>query len=107
MAADTRTGPLVKRLVEGVQEDLTEIAQQVAEVRDRLVRLEGETKGINGLAASCRAWGQLLAKMHGDVEAEVEAVEKKMLGAAQEKEKIHEVVNIEHAESVRAARRGA
>lgn len=77
----TRTGVRVRQLVEDVKADLTDIEHVLMEARKRAARLEEEGKGINGLSAACRGWGQQIDKMLADLEEERQEVERKMLGS--------------------------
>ena|SRR3990167_8615194 len=107
MPSETRTGPLVKRLVEGLQADLNDGAAQISVTSASLEALEVEVRGVNGLSSLCKAWRQQLDKMRDDMLGEVEAVEKKMLGETGKK-KITEYVNPDHADAaVTAKGRGA
>ncbi|HZD05183.1 MAG TPA: hypothetical protein VE173_09705 [Longimicrobiales bacterium] len=77
----TRTGVRVRQLVEDVKADLTDIENVLREARKRATRLEDEGRGINGLSAACRGWGQQIDKMLTDLDVERQEVERKMLGA--------------------------
>lgn len=76
----TRTGLRVRQLVADVKADLSDIENVLSQARRRAARLEEEGRGINGLSAACRGWGQQLAKMLEDVAEESEEVERIMLG---------------------------
>lgn len=76
----TRTGLRVRQLVADVKADLSDIENVLRQARQRAARLEEEGRGINGLSAACRGWGQQLAKMLEDVAEESASVERTMLG---------------------------
>jgi hypothetical protein len=76
----TRTGIRVRQLVDDVKADLSDIESVLREARQRAALLEEDARGINGLSASCRGWGQQIAKMLADLEDERAEVERKMLG---------------------------
>lgn len=76
----TRTGLRVRQLVADVKADLSDIENVLRQARQRAARLEEEGRGINGLSAACRGWGQQLAKMVDDVAEESASVERTMLG---------------------------
>lgn len=99
---DTRTGPLVGKLVAAVQEDVGEIVSSLAKAREHMGELEGQTKGINGLSAFLRSQGLALDKMMSDLKDEAQGVEKKMLGVQMEVVQHH--VDEGHAAKVRAAK---
>ena len=101
---DTRTGPLVGKLVAAVQEDVAEISGHLEKARAVMEQLEGQTRGINGLSSFLRAQGLALDKMMEDFTGESQGVEKKMLGNPVE---ITHTVNAEHAAKVRAAKGAA
>lgn len=77
----TRTGVRVRQLVDDVKADLTDIEHVLKQARQRAARLEEEGKGINGLSAACRGWGQQIDKMLADLDEERHEVERKMLGS--------------------------
>ena len=102
--SDTRTGPLVGKLVTAVQEDVAEIAGHLEKAREHMGQLEGQTKGINGLSAFLRSQGLALDKMVTDFREEAAGVEKKMLGSPIE---ITHNVDETHAARVKAAKAGS
>jgi len=102
---DTRTGPLVGKLVTAVQEDLAEIVGYLGEAREIIGQLEGQTKGVNGPAAFLKGQGLALDKMMSDLTDEAEEVAKKLLGGA--RVEITHRVNDDHAAAVRAAKEAA
>lgn len=77
---DTRTGPLVAKLVEGVQADLSEAVEGLQKQLNLLRALESETKGVNGLSATLNAKAKALQVIVDDLAQESVAVAKKMLG---------------------------
>jgi len=78
--SDTRTGPLVQKLVDALQEDIGEVIGFLRKGRDQMKLLEAETKGVNGTSAFLKSKGNELDKMIEDLEDEAQAAEKKMLG---------------------------
>lgn len=76
----TRTGARVRQLVEDVEADLTDVEDLLVKAREHLGRLEAEARGINGLSAACRGWGQQLDKLVRDLDEERGQVERSMLG---------------------------
>lgn len=101
---ETRTGPLVGKLVVGVQEDLGEVVGYLQKARESIGQLEGQTKGINGLSSFLKAQGTALDKMMADFGDEATAVEKKLLGS---KVEITHTVDESHAARVKAAKEAA
>ena len=99
---DTRTGPLVQKLVAGLQEDLTEAISFLAKGRELIGALEGETRGVNGLSSFLKSQGDALDEMVRKMEEESQEVEKKMLGST--RPEIVSTVNQEKVDEVRAAR---
>ncbi|MDX1747719.1 MAG: hypothetical protein R3324_17430 [Halobacteriales archaeon] len=77
----TRTGSRVRQLVEDVEADLTDVETLLVRAREHLGRLEAEARGINGLSAACRGWGQQLDKLVRDLDEERDQVERTMLGS--------------------------
>jgi hypothetical protein len=76
---ETRTGLRVRQLVDDVKADLSDIEAVLRQARQYSARLEEDARGINGLSAACRGWGQQLDKILGDLDEERDEVEKKML----------------------------
>jgi hypothetical protein len=97
----TRTGARVKQLVEDVEADLSNVLDVLMKGREMIGCLETETKGINGLSAACRGWGQQLEKMLDDICEERDDVPRKLLGGASN---ISVSVNMELVQQVRVAR---
>ena len=97
----TRTGARVKALVEDVESDLSDVIDVLVKAREMIGCLETETKGINGLSAACRGWGQQLDKMLNDIWEEREDVPRKLLGGGPG---ISTSVNMELVQQVRVAR---
>lgn len=97
----TRTGIRVRQLVKDVEADLTDIESMLDRARAHLRRLEAEARGINGLSAACRGWGQQLDKMIADLDEERQQVERTMLG---KQHGIVASVNGELREKIRIAR---
>jgi len=79
--SETRTGPLVGKLVVAVQEDLAEVVGYLQKAREGIGQLEGQTRGISGLSSFLKAQGIAIDKMVADLGDEATDVEKKMLGA--------------------------
>ena len=83
MPADTtRTGPLVKKLSDGIREDLEEAVAYFQRGLDLMRALEGETKGVNGLSSILKAKGDAVAMVITGLEEEAAGVEKKLLGTS-------------------------
>ena len=97
----TRTGARVKELVEDVETDLSDVLDVLVKGREMIGCLETETKGINGLSAACRGWGQQLEKMLNDIWEEREDVPRKLLGGGSG---ITTSVNMELVQQVRVAK---
>jgi len=79
--SDTRTGPLVKKLVDALQEDIAEVTEFLRKGREQMKLLEAETKGVNGMSAFLKSKGMELEKMIEDLNDEAAGAEKKMLGS--------------------------
>lgn len=103
MSDSTRTGPLVGKLVEGIQADLADAVEQLQGGLAKMRALEGHTKGVNGLSATLKARGNEVAQIIDVLSGESESVARKMLGTGT-KDPITERLNIEHATAVVAAR---
>ncbi len=103
MAVETHTEPQVKALVEAAQKDLRSAAESLSKGHEIIAALEVVAKGINGLASSCRGWGNQLTEILSQIEAEAEKVEQKMLGNG--KPEIKESVDKEHTLAVVSAAR--
>lgn len=99
MPDTTRTGPLVKKLSDGLREDLEEIGAHFQRGLDLMRAVEHETKGVNGLSSILRAKGDAVALVISDLNEEAAGVEKKLLGSARsitehvDKEKVAEVAS--------------
>lgn len=76
----TRTGDRVRQLVGDVKADLSDVGELIRRAREQVGMLEEEGRGINGLTAACRGWGQQLDKMLHDIDEEQTEVERTMLG---------------------------
>lgn len=100
--AETRTGPLVQKLVDGLQEDMEEAVSHLEKGLTLYRALEGQTKGVNGLSSFLKSQGQALEKMIADTREEADGVAKKMLGTG--KPEIVERVNQEQVNAVKAAK---
>lgn len=100
--SDTRTGPAVQKLVDFIQEDLSEAAGHLQQGLDMVRALEGETRGVNGLSAFLKSQGNALEKMVSDMAEEAQSVAKKMLGS--NRTEVVTVVNPELAEEVATAK---
>lgn len=82
--SDTRTGPLVAKLVEGIQGDIADAIEGLASGLAKMRALEGHARGVNGLAATLKAKGAEVQLIINVLQSESESVAKKMLGAARE-----------------------
>ena len=91
----------MKELVEDVETDLSDVLDVLVKGREMIGCLETETKGINGLSAACRGWGQQLEKMLNDIWEEREDVPRKLLGGGSG---ITTSVNMELVQQVRVAK---
>lgn len=78
--SETRTGPQKRKLVEAMQGDLQEFADDVAKILARIQALEEDSRGVNGLPTRCKAWANALTQMAADMREEAEDVERKLLG---------------------------
>ena len=102
-AADqTRTGPLVAQLVEGVQADIGDVVDALRAALGKVRALEAHAKGINGLAGTLRAEAQKIDHAISALTEESASVAKKLLGTG--REPVAERVDSEHLERVKAAR---
>ena len=82
MADTTRTGPLVRKLSDGIREDLEEAGAHLQRGLDLMRALEVETKGINGLSSLLKAKSDAIAKEIADLSEEAGGVGKKLLGSS-------------------------
>ena len=103
MAVETHTEPQVRALVEAAQKDLRSAAESLGKGHEIIAALEVVAKGINGLASSCRGWGNQLQEILQQIEGESEKVEQKMLGNGRPEIKEH--VDHDHAMAVVSAAR--
>lgn len=103
MATDNRTGPAVQKLVEAVQEDVSEALDLMQRGLDKIRVLEGQSKGINGLSGTLKAKGDEVALAITVIREEAEAVGKKMLREPKAPV-IHQHVDKERAAAVAAAK---
>lgn len=101
MSETTRTGPLVGKLVEGIQADISDAIEQLQGGLSKIRALESHTKGVNGLSATLKAKGNEVAQIIDVLEGECEGVAKKMLASAP-KEPITEHLNADHLAKVKA-----
>lgn len=102
MSETTRTGPLIGKLVEGIQADIGEAVEQLQAGLSKIRALEAHTKGVNGLSSTLKAEASKLDQMISTLTDESEAVGRKMLGTG--REPITEKVDAAHLEKVTAAR---
>ena len=100
MPDTTRTGPLVKKLSDGIREDLEEAVAYFQRGLDLMRALEGETKGVNGLSSILKAKGDAVAMVITGLEEEAAGVEKKLLGTSRANK---QRVDAEKVADVRAA----
>lgn len=100
--SDTRTGPLVGKLVEGIQADIADAVEQLQGGLSKIRALESHTKGVNGLSSTLKAEASKLDQMIATLTDESEGVGRKMLGTG--REPITEKVDPAHLERVTAAR---
>lgn len=98
----TRTGPLMRQLVSGVQADIGEAVEQLEKGLAGIRSLESVTKGVNGLASTLKSKGNEIEQIIDVLRAESESIPKKLLGA--HCEPMTEQVDMSHLERVRAAR---
>lgn len=80
--SDTRTGPLVGKLVEGIQADISDAIEQLEGGLAKIRALEAHTKGVNGLSATLKAKGNEIAQTIDVLRGEAEGVARKMLATA-------------------------
>lgn len=92
--SETRTGPLVGKLVEGIQADIADAVEQLDGGLRKIRALEAHTKGVNGLSATLKAKGNEIAQIIEVLTGESDGVAKKMIGAT--REPIAERVNADH-----------
>jgi len=103
--AETRTEPLIQKLVDGLQEDMEEAVGHLERGLAVIDQLQEHTRGVNGLSAFLKAKSGELTKIISDARGESDAVAKKMLGKS--RPEITERVNAEKAAEVAAARSGS
>lgn len=100
MATDTRTAPLVGKLVEGIQADIKDTVELLTAGLSKMRALEGHVVGVNGLASTLRGKGNEVQQVIEVLNAEAEAVAKKMLGRSNPTPTVfvnHELVSAVHA----------
>lgn len=102
MAAEIRTAPQVQKLVDAIKDDIAEAVEHLQRGSEVVRKLEGATKGVNGLSAFLKAQGNTLVKMVEDMASEAADVERKMLGTG--KEPIVSTVNEQLSEKVKHAK---
>lgn len=102
---DTRTGPLVQKLADGIREDLAEAASHLQRGFELMRQLEGETRGVNGLSSLLKSKADSVSAVISLLEEEAVAIDKKLLGAG--RPLIHESVDEGLAEDVAAAKADA
>lgn len=88
MAADAKTGPLVKQLAEGVKADLGAVITTLTEARKQVEDLGESSRAINGLGTACGGWSEHLNTLIGEVQKEQREVPAKLLG-----QPIHEITS--------------
>lgn len=76
---DSRTGPAVQKVVDAIQEDVSEIVDLLERGLEKMRDLEGHSKGINGLAGLLKAKGAEIELVVGILREESVSVAKKML----------------------------
>jgi len=103
--SETRTGPLVGKLVEGIQGDIGDAVEQLAAGLAKMRALESHVGGINGLASTLRARSAEVQQVVDVLTAERDTVAKKLLPKAPVE--MTERVNAVHLEAVRAAKGAA
>ena len=102
--SDTRTGPLVQKLVDAVDEDLDDIVGHLSRGLELMRSLQSDAKGVNGLSGFLKGQGDQLQTMLDHLSAERKDVAGKMLPKRPE---IAATVNADQLEAVKAAKAGA
>jgi len=77
---ETRTGPAVRKVVEAIEADLSEVIEGLEKQRDLIARLEEDARGVNGLSSTLKAKRKHLDQIVEDLSGELEGVRPKMLG---------------------------
>lgn len=98
----TRTGPLVGKLVEGIQADISDAIEQLEGGLAKIRALESHTKGVNGLSGVLKAKGSEIQAAIDTLRGESAGIERKLLGTG--REPINERVDATLAKKVAAAR---
>ena len=101
----TRTGPAVQKLVDGLQEDITEAVGYLAKGLELIRALQGETRGVNGLSPLLTGKGNELDNIIDGLTSECLEIEKKLLGTG--RPEIVQKVDADLTEAVKAARGAA
>ena len=99
---DTRTGPLVQKLADGLRDDMAEAVGHFQRGLDMVRSLEAETKGVNGLSSFLKSQANVIAKVISDLDEEAQGVEKKLTGTT--RPEIKTTVDSAKAADVAAAR---
>lgn len=101
---ETRTGPAVRKVVEAIEADLSEVIEGLEKQRETIERLELDARGVNGLSSTLKAQRKHLYQIVEVLSAEHEGVRPKMLGP--ETPPIDQSVDQELAAEVAEARGG-
>lgn len=96
------TGPAAQKLVEAVQEDIAEVVDLLGRALKKMREIEEEGRGVNGLATTMKARGNLIDETINVLNGESDGVQKKMAGASRVEVVSH--VDEAQAERVRAAK---
>jgi len=99
---ETRAGPIVIKLVAGLQEDIQEIADLLSKARDLAKALEEVSKGVNGLSGFLKAKGNELENIVTGLREESANVERKMLGTRVEASTKVDHAHVERVTKARA-----
>jgi hypothetical protein len=103
--SETRTGPLVGKLVEGIQADIGDAVELLAAGLAKMRDLEVHVGGLNGIASRLRARSSDVQQVVDALRVERDEVAKKLL--PKPPVEITERVNAVHLEAVRAAKGAA
>lgn len=76
------TGPAAQKLVEAVQEDISEVVDLLERALRKIREVEDEGRGVNGLATTMKGQGNAIQEAMRVIIAEAESVAKKMLRPA-------------------------
>lgn len=98
---DSRTGSAVAKVVDAVQDDLTEITDLLSRCLVKMRELESHARGINGLGSTLKSKGNEVEQIVTVLRDESIRVAAKMLA---EPKPIVTIVNEQHAADVRRAR---